>query len=68
MFAWRDAVATATRRTGNALNGIATVSAWSALGGGDAPSGGAGAGTARLRRALRTRAFWPAPSRSPWRR
>ncbi len=35
VFAWRDAVARYTR-TGAALNGMATVSAWQALGGGTA--------------------------------
>jgi hypothetical protein len=38
VFAWRDAVAR-DARTGNALNGIATVSAWQALGGGGQPRG-----------------------------
>jgi predicted phosphodiesterase len=42
VFAWRDAVARDVR-TGDALNGIATVAAWRALGGG-ARSDGAGAG------------------------
>jgi predicted phosphodiesterase len=40
VFAWRDAVARVTR-TGDALNGIATVGAWRALGGG--PGAGSGA-------------------------
>jgi predicted phosphodiesterase len=39
VFAWRDAVARDTH-TGEALNGIATVSAWRALGGGAQDSGG----------------------------
>jgi predicted phosphodiesterase len=38
VFAWRDAVAR-DARTGSALNGIATVSAWRALGGGVAGEG-----------------------------
>jgi hypothetical protein len=51
VFAWRDAVAR-DGRTGNALNGIATVTAWRALGGGS--DARLGARTARLR-ALRRR-------------
>ena len=35
VFAWRDAVAR-DGQTGNALNGVATIAAWHALGGGDA--------------------------------
>jgi predicted phosphodiesterase len=38
VFAWRDAVARASR-TGNALNGIATLNAWQALGGGSSRGG-----------------------------
>ena len=54
VFAWRDAVAR-DARTGSALNGMATVNAWRALGGsrGDAMEGADGAGEfaqmARLR-------------------
>jgi len=63
-FAWRDAVAR-SGRTGDALNGIATVSAWRALGGGrpDRAIGARGNGervSAARRagvRALRRRAF-----------
>jgi hypothetical protein len=51
VFAWRDAVARNTR-TGDALNGLATVSAWRALGGED----GDRAGTSALR-SLRRRAL-----------
>jgi hypothetical protein len=53
VFAWRDAVARDTH-TGNALNGLATVSAWSALRGDGAGSMGAAPGLARRlrRRAL----------------
>ncbi len=66
MFAWRDAVAR-DERTGSALNGIATVTAWRALRGEKAPPGpsedwGAirGAFAGRIRRhaqRLRTRAL-----------
>ncbi len=66
MFAWRDAVAR-DERTGSALNGIATVSAWRALRGEPAPvapSGGGGAlrgalagRIGRASRRLRTRAL-----------
>jgi hypothetical protein len=62
VFAWRDAVARYTN-TNSALNGVATVSAWQALGGGAAQrdgAGGAGARRAPLQRLLRrtrTRAF-----------
>ncbi len=66
MFAWRDAVAR-DERTGSALNGIATVTAWRALRGEQAPTGpsedgGAirGAFAGRIRRhaqQLRTRAL-----------
>ena len=64
VFAWRDAVARSAH-TGAALNGVATVNAWQALGGGPgsgAPAAGSRAGLGRLvtartrRRALR-RAF-----------
>jgi hypothetical protein len=62
VFAWRDVVARDSR-TGNALNGLATVNAWRTLrGGGDL--GGQEAGPARRRlsqaralRSLRTRAL-----------
>lgn len=59
VFAWRDVVARDSR-TGNALNGLATVNAWRTLrGGGDL--GGQEAGPARRRlsqaRTLRTRAL-----------
>ncbi len=47
MYAWRHAVAR-DARTGNALNGIATVHAWRALGGGDDASGDDGAGGKRV--------------------
>ncbi|HEY4896777.1 MAG TPA: metallophosphoesterase [Solirubrobacteraceae bacterium] len=56
VFAWRDAVARDTH-TGNALNGLATVNAWSALRG---DRGGAGAGSpapARGRTARRAQAI-----------
>jgi predicted phosphodiesterase len=60
MYAWRHAVAR-DARTGNALNGIATVHAWRALGGGDRKSGERTGGAARTRRSLarrlRTRAL-----------
>ena len=55
VYAWRDAVAR-DGQTGNALNGVATLAAWRALGGGDtsgnpaldgAPQGGPGAGWGR---------------------
>jgi hypothetical protein len=63
VFAWRDAVAR-EERTGDALNGIATVSAWRTLrGGGDLggqeakkPAGG-GPRRARAMRSLRARAL-----------
>jgi predicted phosphodiesterase len=63
VFAWRDAVAR-EERTGDALNGIATVSAWRTLrGGGDLggqeakkPAGG-GLRRARAMRSLRARAL-----------
>ncbi len=67
VFAWRDAVAR-DARTGNALNGIATVSAWQALGGGgssrgarstrgaSADPGSNGRATAPTRAGLRARA------------
>jgi hypothetical protein len=55
MYAWRQAVAR-DARTGNALNGIATVDAWRALGGG---RGGDTRARRRppLKRRLRTQAF-----------
>ncbi len=62
VFAWRDAVAR-DARTGDALNGMATVAAWRALGGGSdgaAPGVGARAtrnGRARAIRRLRRRAL-----------
>lgn len=62
MYAWRHAVAR-DARTGDTLNGIATVHAWRALGGADRDgdrAGGAGAMARRrasLARGLRTRAF-----------
>ena len=46
VFAWRDAVAR-DGRTGDALNGVATVSAWRALGGGSAGGSGGRAGARR---------------------
>jgi predicted phosphodiesterase len=54
VFAWRDAVAR-DARTGNALNGIATVHAWRALGGGR--RGGGGAGRSSVVAKLRGRAL-----------
>jgi predicted phosphodiesterase len=59
MYAWRHAVAR-DARTGDTLNGIATVHAWRALGGtdrGEDHGGGIARQRARLRRSLRTRAF-----------
>jgi hypothetical protein len=62
VFAWRDVVARHTR-PGAALNGMATVSAWQALGGGGEGGSGTGPGGARhnvvqgLRRGLRRRAL-----------
>jgi len=61
LFAWRDAVAR-FGSTGSALNGIATVSAWRALGGGGRAGGAgrapaAGAGRGSPARVLRRRAF-----------
>jgi hypothetical protein len=58
VFAWRDAVARDTH-TGDALNGIATVSAWRALGGGAENGGGGGRrfNRASAVRALRKRAL-----------
>jgi hypothetical protein len=57
VFAWRDAVARDVR-TGDALNGVATVSAWRALGGGAASDGGPpGAGRRSLLGKLRRRAL-----------
>jgi hypothetical protein len=55
VFAWRDAVAR-DARTGDALNGVATASAWRALGGGDGASGG-GSMALRLRRRALVGAF-----------
>jgi calcineurin-like phosphoesterase family protein len=55
VYAWRQAVAR-DARTGNALNGIATVHAWRALGGGRGRRGSRGAnGASRSRRSLRAR-------------
>jgi UDP-2,3-diacylglucosamine pyrophosphatase LpxH len=51
VFAWRDVVARSTR-PGAALNGMATVSAWQALGGG-ASERGARAGSGRWQRPVR---------------
>jgi hypothetical protein len=62
VFAWRDAVAR-DAHTGAALNGLATVSAWRALGGGSSDSDAAAVRArrrdprARLRSALRRRAL-----------
>jgi predicted phosphodiesterase len=65
VFAWRDAVARDVR-TGDALNGMATVAAWRALGGGASggarergPGGrdGRGSAVARLRRRALVAAF-----------
>jgi len=62
VFAWRDAVAR-DAHTGAALNGMATVSAWRALGGGSGDADAAGiparrrAASARLLRGLRRRAI-----------
>ncbi len=60
VFAWRDAVARYTH-TGAALNGMATVSAWQALGGGvdndGTPRGGGGGTLARMRVRARRRAI-----------
>jgi len=56
VFAWRDAVAR-NARTGAALNGVATVSAWRALGGSGSRSRDApGTARGRTRRALGGRA------------
>jgi predicted phosphodiesterase len=60
-FAWRDAVAR-DAHTGSALNGLATVGAWRALGGASArpaekAAGGARQATAGKARQLRRRAF-----------
>ena len=49
MYAWRDAVARDSR-TGNALNGIATVDAWRALGGGGSGADGGPHRNGRSRR------------------
>jgi hypothetical protein len=61
VFAWRDAVARDTH-TGAALNGMATVNAWSTLRGSSAQGKKAGGRSSsplhrRLRRSLRRRAF-----------
>jgi predicted phosphodiesterase len=60
IFAWRDVVARHTR-PGAALNGMATVTAWEALGGGGESAGGNGLAGGdvmlRLRRTLRHRAL-----------
>ncbi len=61
VFAWRDAVARDTH-TGAALNGMATVSAWRALGGGSSDADAAAvparrSSRARLVRGLRRRAI-----------
>jgi hypothetical protein len=55
-FAWRDAVAR-TARTGSALNGLATVGAWRALGGVGPPDGAVaeGASAHRWRSGLASR-------------
>ncbi len=55
VFAWRDAVARYAH-TGAALNGMATVSAWQALGGGRDSDGTAGKGAAGALTRLRARA------------
>jgi hypothetical protein len=54
MFAWRDAVAR-DARTGDALNGVATVSAWRALDGERRANGGSGRSSMVAK--LRTRAL-----------
>jgi hypothetical protein len=56
VFAWRDAVARDIR-TGDALNGVATVSAWRALAGGGDGDGGRHSAIARLRRRALVGAF-----------
>jgi predicted phosphodiesterase len=57
VFAWRDAVARDIR-TGDALNGMATVSAWRALGGGSSHgAGGRRSALSRLRRRALVGAF-----------
>jgi hypothetical protein len=62
MYAWRHAVAR-DEPTGNALNGIGTVNAWRALGGGDGARGEGRASSrgaalrARLRTAVLVRSF-----------
>ena len=74
MYAWRHAVAR-DARTGNALNGIATVHAWRALGGGGGSDGAARGGNGARARALAaasvasgcararscTASHWPSP-------
>jgi len=56
MYAWRQAVAR-DARTGNALNGIATVDAWRALGGGGRPASAPVRRRTPLKRRLRREAF-----------
>ncbi len=56
MYAWRQAVARDSR-TGNALNGIATVDAWRALGGGAGGARGMRPRRPTLKRRLRREAF-----------
>jgi Calcineurin-like phosphoesterase superfamily domain len=56
MYAWRQAVARDSR-TGNALNGIATVDAWRALGGGGSPEGAPVRRRPSLKRWLRREAL-----------
>jgi hypothetical protein len=56
VFAWRDAVAR-DGRTGAALNGIATVAAWRALGGGDQDASSDGGVGGSLVASLRRRAL-----------
>ncbi len=56
IYAWRDAMARYAR-TGPALNGLATVRAWRALGGGKGPDAG------RARPAADTAALGPSPPR-----
>ena len=51
VFAWRDAVAR-DARTNSALNGVATVSAWRALGGGGAQAGNGSGSALRPRQML----------------
>ncbi len=68
VFAWRDAVARNTK-TGAALNGMATVNAWQALGGasGSAPGAAAGRSRGRLARLVPARTRVKAIRRAfPW--